>query len=383
MRIAQLSCVVLAAGLIALTGAGCQKRETAAAVQASSAPPAATTAPPKATEPIAKQVNALAGITQEEAGIKIRVDMPEIKDFLAQSKQGPIIPALKQNAIPQGMAYVEEKNWIVISHYREEGKSGLLTVVDAGSGKLVKALELYKDAATPYTGHAGGVAVSSRYVWLSSDGNLYYFPKDDLLQAGETGKLVFKGLVSTGTRASFNAYADGVLWAGEFAQGTSYPTDASHYMTNRDGKEHKAWAVGYKLDPATDMPVALKGDKAGSALTPDLILSLPDSVQGMYLNADGVWLSQSYGRNSISDITRYKHTASEAPHATVKVGQAEVPVWFLDSKDKGKKMVVPPMAEGIFVHSGDLHILFESGATKYMTSSTYALDRIHILPWRE
>lgn len=280
------------------------------------------------------------------------------------------------------MAYLEEKNWILISHYREDGKPGILSVIDAESGQMVKALDLYKNESTPYTGHAGGVTVSKKHIWIASESNVYYFSKDDLLKANKTDKIVFKGLVQTNTRASFNAFADGVLWVGEFAQGTSYPTDISHYMTNRDQKEYKAWAVGYKLDPSTDLPNDLKLQASGP-IVPDMIISLPDSVQAMYTEKDSFWLSQSYGRNATSDLTRYKHSLSEIPHKTVKLGQTEVPVWFLDTKNKMEKMEIAPMAEGIFKSNGNMYILFESGATKYKTSSSYALDRIHILPWRE
>ncbi|CAN7752811.1 hypothetical protein [Paenibacillus sp. LjRoot56] len=369
--------VVVVAGLIALTTVGCQKPIAIANAKViPSATPIEAVATPK------QVMNTMAGITQEEAGIKIRVDMPEIRTFLEKSKQGPVIPALKQNAIPQGMAYLEEKNWLLVTHYREDGKPSIISVIDEKSGEMLKALEIFKNETTPYTGHAGGVAVSNKYIWISSEGNAYYFPKDDLLQADKTGKIVFKGAVQTDTRASFNAFADGILWVGEFAQGASYPTDVSHYMTNRDEKEHKAWAVGYKLDPSTDLPSGSKLQASGPVV-PDMIISLPDSVQGMYLDKGSLWLSQSYGRNSISDLTRYKNNLSDKPHTTVKLGQSEVPVWFLDNKNKMEKMEIAPMAEGIFKWKGHMYILFESGATKYKTSTTYALERIYMLPWSD
>lgn len=379
MRTAKILGMMIVAGLIAFAAAGCgQSAET---VNAATKTPAPTSAL-KGTETTPRQVNTIAGITQEDAGIKIRVDMPEIKEFLAQSKQGPIIPALKQNFIPQGMAYLEQKKWILISHYREDGKSNLLSVVDAENGQLVKALELYTSESEPYTGHAGGVTISNKYIWISSESKVYYFLKDDLIKADRAGKIVFKGFIQTPNRASFNAFADGVLWVGEFAQGASYPTDKSHYITNRDGKEHKAWAVGYKLDASTDLPDAMKSQPTGPVV-PDMIISLPDSVQAMYMNKDSIWLSQSYGRNSTSELTRYKLSLSEMPHTKVKLESSEIPVWFLDNKNKGKKLQIAPMSEGIFELNEQIYILFESGATKYKTSSSYALDRIHSLPWRE
>ncbi|UUZ85308.1 hypothetical protein LJK88_18130 [Paenibacillus sp. P26] len=92
------------------------------------------------------------GITQEEADIKLRVDIPEIQPFLQASGEGPVVPDLKQNAVPQGMAYLAERSWILLSHYREDGKPSLLTVVDASTGKMVKALELYRSGFSPIPG---------------------------------------------------------------------------------------------------------------------------------------------------------------------------------------------------------------------------------------
>ncbi|MDF2960938.1 MAG: hypothetical protein K0S39_2673 [Paenibacillus sp.] len=361
---------------VVFTASGCQK------------PPAAVDAKPAETssssvsEPKEKPgVTTNQGITQEEAGIKIRVDMPEIKPFLQKSKQGPVVPALKQNAVPQGLTYLEDKKWMLVSHYREDGKPSVLSVIDTSSGKMVKAVELYKNSTTPYTGHAGGITVSKKHVWISSDKEVSFIKLDDLVKAENGTKLTFAGSVQSGTRASFTTYgADGILWIGEFAHGTDYPTDKSHYLTNRDDKQHKGWAEGYKLSSETDLPIA---PQEQGRPVPDYILSLPDSIQGMAVGKDRIWLSQSYGRNNASTLFRFKNSLTEKPHTKVTIGKSEVPVWFLDSKNRQDQMELPPMSEGLVESDGHLHILFESGATKYRTSSSYALDRIQMLPVSE
>jgi hypothetical protein len=191
---------------------------------------------------------------------------------------------------------------------------------------------------------------------------------------------VFAGSVKSDTRASFSAYGGGVLWIGEFAHGKDYPTKETHYLTNRDGEQDKAWVEGYKLDEATDAPAAKAADNA-SGPVPDYILSIPDTIQGMHVIGDNVLLSQSYGRNNASSLLRYKHSSADKPDGTVTIGSAKVPVWFLDSKNRTDTMVTPPMSEGIADSKGSLYLLFESGATKYRTSSAYALDRMQLLPW--
>jgi hypothetical protein len=286
---------------------------------------------------------------------------------------------LLQNAVPQGLAYMEDKKWLLVSHYRENGKTSLLSVIDAASGKMVKAVELYKNPTAPYTGHAGGITASKKHVWISSDKDVYYVNMDDIVKAENGGKLLFAGSVQSDTRASFTAYEDGVLWIGEFAHGSDYPTDKSHYLTNRDDKEHKAWAEGYKLDAATDLPVVQSGQGQGRSV-PDYIISLPDRIQGMSVAKDHIWLSQSYGRNNASTLYRFANSLAEKPHSKVTIRSTEVPVWFLDSKNQASTMELPPMSEGIVESAGQLYILFESGAAKYKTSSSYALDRIQLLP---
>ncbi|NOU74898.1 hypothetical protein GC098_26510 [Paenibacillus sp. LMG 31458] len=381
----RMAWIVLIAGLSALMVTGCQQGASSV-----STTPAASTKPAAKAGAASGAVNKSgnsqtaatpAVITQEEAGIKIRVDMPEIKTFLQKAKQGPIVPALKQNAIPQGMAYLEDLKWILVSYYREDGKPSLLTVIDVGTGKMVKAFELHKSDGTPYTGHAGGITASRKHIWISSEQDVNFINTEDILKA-DNGKLTFKGSVKNDTRASFTTYADGVLWIGEFAQGTDYPTDKSHYMTNRDDKEHRAWAVGYKLDAETDLPVAK--EQGATPAVPDYIMSLPGSIQGMFVTKDGIWLSQSSGRNNASTLHCFVNSMTvDKPHTTVSVRGKDVPVWFLDSKSLKSKMEAPPMSEGLFETNGQLYILFESGATKYKTSSSYALDRIQILPLQE
>ena len=377
MRIAAIAALSLAV-------AGCQ---SATAPTSSSQPqePAQVpeqTAPDtgKEAEPVKEEPTG--AVTQEEAGIKLRIDMPEIEEFLGMSKEGAIIPALKQDAVPQGITYLEEQNWLITSHYKEDGSPSILSVIDAATDKLVKAVELYEDENKVYTGHAGGVTVSKNYIWISSGSHAYRISKDKLVAAEDGAKLVFEGSIQTDTRASFTIYNDGILWVGEYAQGTSYPTEKSHYMNNRDGKEHRAWAVGYKLDETTDLLPETKSAVEDTPVTPDYILSIPNMVQGMLVAGEDIWLSQSYGRNNASTLAGYKVSLTEEPHTTVTIGEESVPVWFLDSQNAVVSYTLPPMSEGIVDHEGTMYILFESGASKYVTSSSYPLDRILEWQWK-
>lgn len=354
--------------------AGCSKPENQSAQTA--ATPAAS--PSAASAPGTDLAKSKSVVTQKEANITMRVDKPEFEPFLKAAKPGPVIPGLLQDYIPQGITYLEEQNWILVSYYREDKSPSILTVIDAKSGELIKSLQLYKEDKQPYNEHAGGVTVSSKYVWISSNGNMYYIKKEDLIQSQKEDKLYFQGHFKTDLRASFTTYSDGVLWVGEFTEGTSdYPTSSTHYVTNRDNTEYRAWAEGFKLDEQTDLPLGQKID--GDITVPNYVLAIPNRIQGMTVLPDQIILSESYGRNNDGSVIFHRNVLAEEPHKQVDFGSNQVPLWFLDSKNHIETITGPPMTEGIAAHNNSLYVLFESGATKFRTSGSYPLDRIYTL----
>ncbi|WP_019422977.1 hypothetical protein [Paenibacillus sp. OSY-SE] len=316
-------------------------------------------------------------LTQQEVEKKMRIDKKEFQPILELATLGPIIPGLHEQVIPQGLAYAPDEGWLVMSGYREKGGVSVLALLDAKSGALVKSFELYEGNNKPYTGHAGGAAVTPGYVWIASGGEARYVSIEALNKAEDGGKVVFEGSLKTGVRASNVAYEDGLLWVGEFAHGTEYPTDKSHYLQNRDGEEYRAWMEGYAIDAQTGLPPKLAA--GAESPVPEAILSIPNRIQGMSL-WKGHWiLSDSFGRNAESTVLFYSDPRKEAPHTEVKIGEASVPVWFLDGKALAGKLDGPPMAEELAVIDDSLYILYESGSEKFVTSGSYAMDTMHVL----
>lgn len=364
--------------LTVITGcskSGNQSAETVAPTASAAASVVASPSAATTSEPTEKKPD-LSVITQEDTNIKVRVNKPEFEPFLKLAKPGPIVPGLLQDYIPQGIAYMKEQNWILVSYYREDKSPSILTVVDAKTGELVKSLQLYNADKQAYNEHAGGVAVSSKYVWISSNSNMYYMKKEDLIQSAKEDKIYFQGSFKTDLRASYTSYADGVLWVGEFANGTAdYPTSPKHYITNRDDAEYRAWAEGFKLDEQTDLPPNKKIEE--DVTVPDYVLAIPNRIQGMTVRSDKIIVSESFGRNTDGSLVFHKNTLAEKPHKQVDFGTKQVPLWFLDSKNHIETITGPPMTEGIVEHDNMLYVLFESGATKFRTSGSYPLDRIY------
>lgn len=296
------------------------------------------------------------------------------------SNDGPVIPGLEQDLVPQGLGYYKKEDWILAVYYLDDGRPGTLSVIHRTTGRLVKSVVLMNPDGTPYTGHAGGVAVSPRYVWIASEKYLYRMSLQDLVRARNNAEISFQKRIPVPVQASYNYYADGMLWVGEFYEKNSYPTDPGHHMTNRVGETQFAWMAGYQLDPATG-DIAAEDWTPGSATPaiPSQILSTTGKVQGAVVRSDGVILSTSYGRGNDSVLYWYANPLAEAPHASALIEGREVPVRFLDSlaeKPQNARLTVVPMTEGIVDVDGELYVQLESGAAKYRYTTTYTMDRM-------
>lgn len=292
-------------------------------------------------------------------------------DLWKISDDGPAIPGLDQQMIPQGLAYWKQHDWLIVSAYTEGGGASTLAVVNRASGEAVKRLPINLEDGKPYRGHAGGVAISRENLWVSSEGALYRLPLASLERAADGDPVSFADRFETPVRASFTTYADGVLWVGEFHHLPGYETDPSHRLTNSEPSQYNAWVVGYALDATTDRPSA-----------PTYIFSIPNQVQGMAFSTQSVVLSQSYGRTRESTLTRYsKPDLQGEPHQTVKLDGREIPVWFLDRKVPGyTSLAAPPMAEGVVTDGDDrLYLLFESGASKFKSGVLNPMNRMRTI----
>ena len=320
-------------------------------------------------------------ITQESV-VKERTTnfFREYDHYLEISEKGLLIPALKEEFIPQGMAYLSEKDWIVISYYQAKGPS-ILTFLDATTGQMIKGLTILNEDGTDYTGHAGGLAISKSNLWISSGGFIRQIPLATIFSAsdGDEIRIIYK--YNAGTKASFMQHHKGVLWIGEFFHANNYLTDRSHYVKRDDGYTNHSWMVGLKLDEKTDLPVMANKDKK-NPLTPDYIISIPDIVQGVTFSEDSnISLSLSYGRTNDSRLLIFEDVLSKNPDMTVSVNHKDIPLWVLNLQNQICEFKALPMSEGILIKEGLLYILYESAAKKYLMTTKYATDYVWKVPF--
>lgn len=302
------------------------------------------------------------------ASVLSGISYDEYTDFLAISEQSFLVPALAETMIPQGMDIWEERGWLLISGYfpsTEISDCSVLVAVDMETGAYVGEYYLTNSDGTPHTSHAGGVAITNKNIYISNNYTLYRIPLEEILNAGQCGKVTIADEFAVPVRASFCNYSGGYLWVGDFQYGTSYPTQRYQNMKNRDGLMYCAWTVGYELDDSTENGIKADAMVEGSYATPDIIFSMTERIQGFAVTEKTVALSQSYGRTNKSTILLYNNPIGTEAHQTAKLNGKEIPVYFLDNQQQSKAVVAPPMSEGLAAIDGELYILFESGADKY------------------
>jgi hypothetical protein len=300
----------------------------------------------------------------------------EYEQYLEISEKFALIPGLEGILVPQGLAYIEEKDWFAISYYQKDNYS-VLSFVDGTTGEMVKSLIVCNEDGMYYTGHAGGLAVSYSNLWISSGSYIRKIPLQQIYDTDDGEKIKIVNKFNTGTNASFATFNDGVLWVGEFFHDNNYLTDGDRYVRINIFEVNHSWVVGFKLDKESDTLVSADIIDEKTPVIPDYILSIPDIVQGIaFLGNDEVALSQSYGRANDSTIQVYGNILLNAEHRKTDVNGTAVPTWILNSKNVAYKLTTFPMSENIVPKDGLLYILYESAAKKYLPTTKYGTDYI-------
>jgi hypothetical protein len=290
---------------------------------------------------------------------------------------GPALPGLRQGAVPQGLAYWEKSNWLLISCYFEDGRPSAVVAIDNKTGKLVRCLTLVEPDGKGHNGHVGGLAVSEKYLWVGS-GLVYRVPLDDLAAAQPVDHLQLREPFRAESTASYITYHNKRLWVGEFVLEDEVKPRHPHHLKDRNGTGKYAWVAGYDLNANDDLMPAGGGRRE----VPSAIFSVRQKVQGIAFLDGRIILSVSYGRQNDSTLAVYKNPLvgdRDKPHHSVSVGGHTVPVWFLDGKNRVREIDYPPMSEGIAAVGKQLGVVCESGAKKYQKGGREPLDNIVFL----
>ncbi len=309
----------------------------------------------------------------------------------------------------QGIAYLPDKvkdanaqadgsycRYILLSYYpKESDQPSHLIVIDRNTGKPIKRFPLYKKSGKPYTGHAGGVAVAGKYVWVASGRCIYGFSTQEIINFISDTKTQAKaedGLPDSfdvlpayhltavadydvDSKASFVSFDGKYIWVGDFAKGIgkSYSPIKHHKIMGKN-----AWVAGYLVD-STGYPTSTveysytDGDDTENAHKPDVVVAIRDFVQGLAFCDKYVALSVSMGPVN-SKLAMYKNPLNtKAKNITYKPEGCDesftVKAWALKNLKNWKKTVKYSCGSEDMEYDGKyLYVTFECSSENYNQS---------------
>lgn len=258
-------------------------------------------------------------------------------------------PGLNDGFVCQGICAADEYDKILVSGYMKDHSASRIYVTDLESNSTYVTLNFRGE---PFKGHLGGICVYDNVVYIASESQVHQIPLTTILSAkkGEVVEILFS--IDVNNQASF-AFCDGkFMYVGEFHDGENYICD--HPVETDNG-------TNYAI--VTKYPY-------GNFTVPDIIISLPNKVQGFCITPSGqIVLSTSYGLKS---SYYYVYDESELIKTDKTIDGASVYV-LGECKNTIKG---PAMAEGLDYYDGGVITLTESASNKYLFGKLFFANDI-------
>ncbi len=274
------------------------------------------------------------------------------------------IPETENGFVPQGYCYCEALDMYVISYYHSEAASAL-ALVNAENGTRMKTLRLQNADGSDFTGHAGGVADDTQYLYICEDNTVFRVLLSELSTLADGDALVLSEKMLTDVKCSYLNCDGEYLYAGEFYTyygDGRYGTDETHHIQASMRETHFSRCNAYRL---SDIGKAFAVSPVAPGI-PAMAFTTPNLVQGFARLPDGgIALSTSYGRNTDSHLLYFSDVTENDADYTVIFGETEVPVYCLTKDASVAELRQPPLLEGIDQKDGAVTGIFESGAQKY------------------
>ncbi len=316
---------------------------------------------------ILKTKKATEKLTQTEVILETDTETTEqYKNFNKSFSPDFTVPGLLEGVIPQGLCYdPKEDNFVISGYYENEEYPSVIMIVDGKSSKMTAYHPLKNMDGTDYIGHAGGIAASNGYIFISSDSECYVFSLE-ALQNTESGQAIqFTSKFRLWTKGSFAGISDGILWFGDFIESDDKAKQGAERITTLDsGETFYAYCEGYTLEEG--LPSVKKINSSSNGYIPDYFLAIPEQVQGMAVTkTDKLVFTSSYGRKNDSYIYIFEDVFLSEKTETITIDEQSVDLYACSSQHLSEKIIAPPMIEGITTKNGELCTIFESGAAKY------------------
>ncbi len=277
-----------------------------------------------------------------------------------------LVPGQTEDMIPQGLTYLPEKDWILISSYdKSEENPSVIFALDRETGNFAAQFNLYTPEGEPWKCHAGGIGVSEYNLYITSDCGVAYFPLSDFdAENGSVKDIAYKDSMNFGqlgkTYSAYVSVSDGILWTGNFYSNSPLsPPLAKMGLIGEDwvwkpNDEYFNAILGYELSENSSEKewAALEAikDNASKIVNVDNTMDCIQGISFRKLDDDTykMYLSRTTDGSLGAAITAATVDLNENV-ATLKESDFK----FYDNL---------PGAEGIAFVGDDLHILYESGA---------------------
>jgi len=284
-----------------------------------------------------------------------------VRDYYKASDKAFLIPGLIDDFVPQGLDYDDRTQQFFVTGYYDEKPCKIFMI--NSEGRVTGEVELRNGDGSAFVSHAGGISVHGDYVYIAGgfDNCLYVFNYNEVIDAADSGEVNCKGLFKLESENDYltvacMGVADDGIYIAEFYREENYPTALSHHITTSAGDKNNAFALKYKYSDDADSEFGLE-------TTPDAVLSIPDRTQGILVDGDDIYISDSYG---VAKSHIYKYDLSKADRGnSISVLDREVSLLELDSGSIVSDKQIAPMSEEIIVHDGKLYTMCESASNKY------------------
>ena len=210
-----------------------------------------------------------------------------------------------------------------------------------------------KQGGEDFAGHAGGIATTGGMVYIASEGKVFTFSLDSLLNAESGDELDIGEGIEVNNQADFAYTDDTYLYVGEFHDGEKYNIEG-HENETAEGTHYAICSV-YALDDLT---------------TPVKVYSVRNKVQGICFTPDGkVVMSTSYG---LADSVYYVYKLENATDSGKTLDGA--PLYYLDQLEA--EFNGPAMSEGLDYREGKVITMSESASNKYLFGKLFFANKI-------
>ncbi len=286
-------------------------------------------------------------------------------DYMENKEVACKIPGLSDGYVPQGVCYIDGKDAYILSGYNEDNLA-LYVVGEDGYAELISV----DDDGNRTQSHGGGVAVAGNFVYVANSTSVLVYSLNDFVNAEDGDEVAVRKELDLPARTSCVFTDDEYIYFSEFYDGNSYVTDESHTYATPSGDEHHAFVVVYKLD-----------EHGGFDHTqPEYVISVKDKVQGFVKHGDTYAVSTSWGLSS-SHLTFYNGIGESGK--TVKLGECDVPLYYLDSSNETKDVLMPAFSEDLDVVDGRVVVSFESACNKYIVGKFFFANKVISYPIEE